>query len=220
MGTPELHFSVLETKLAEYAAGQPPPLHASRWGRRFFWGTVLGILWLSAAPLLLSPSLALSIVLAVGAVVEIVGTTGLAILHLRELLPAVRNRRGKFAQLLDREFVFYREIVTWLRSHDAANLVSHLAYVRSRRDMMRRKLSLFVGGMERLGILPLLVAMYLQIHNFTTWPPPLTRGEVLAIWMLTLVYGVGWWAAGATLRMDLYEQLLVDAVEGETGGRR
>lgn len=218
MNAPRLYFATLESKLAEVSAGEPPPLHVSRWERRFFWGTVLGILWLSTAPMLLSPSFALYIVLAAGMVIEIAGIIGLAILQAREILPAACNRRGKFAQRLDREFVMYREVVSWLRSHDLADLMSQLAFVRSRRDMMRRKLGLFAGGIERLGVLPLLVALYLQVHNFTTWPPQFTRAEIGAIWALVLAYGVGWLAAVVALRLDLYEQLLADAVDGANEG--
>lgn len=214
MNTPGLYFATLETKLAAAAAGEPPALYASGWGRLFFWGMVAGMLWTSAAPALLSPSFALNIVLVVGLVIEIVGIIGVAILQARETLPAVRNRRATFAQQLDREFEMYRAVVSWLRSHDLADLTSRLAYVRSRRDMLRRKLGLFAGSIERLGVLPLLVVVYLQVHNFTTWPPQFRVAELLAIWALVLAYGVGWFAAVAALRLDLYEQLLADAVEG------
>jgi hypothetical protein len=219
MNAPGLYFVTLEAKLAEVAAGELPPLHASPWGRRFFWGMVGGMLWTSAAPALLSPSFALNIVLVVGLLIEIVGIIGVAILQLRETLPTLRNRRATFAQRLDREFEMYREVVLWLRSHDRSDLTSRLVYVRSRRDMLRRKLGLFAGGIERLGVLPLLVVVYLQVHNFTTWPPQLTRVEIGAIWALVVAYGVGWWAAGAALRLDLYEQLIADAVEHEKGVR-
>lgn len=206
-------FGVIEAKLTEFAAGEAPPLHASRWGRWFFWAMVLGILWCSAAPMLLPASFALNVIIAVGVVIETVGIIGFGILQIREILPALRNHRGNFAHRLDREFVMFREIVSWLRCHDVAELVAHLSFVRARRDMLGRRLGLFAGSMERLGVLPLLVALYLQIPHVTTWPPEITRVEVLAIWVLTLAYGVGWWAAGVTLRLDLYEQLLSAAVD-------
>lgn len=217
MNTPGLYFATLETKLAEVSAGEPPPLHVSRWGLRFLCATIFGMLLITAAPNVWSPSWTLTIVVAAGMVIEIAGIIGLAILQAREILPAVRNRHGKFAQRLDREFEMYRAVVSWLRSHDLADLTSRLAYVRSRRDMLRRKLGLFAGSIERLGVLPLLVVVYLQVHNFTTWPPQFRVAELLAIWALVLAYGVGWFAAVATLRLDLYEQLLADAVERVNG---
>ena len=84
MNTPGLYLATLETKLAAAAAGEPQPLYASRWGRRFFWGMVAGMLWTSAAPALLSPSFTLNIVLVVGLVIEVVGIIGVAILQVRE----------------------------------------------------------------------------------------------------------------------------------------
>jgi hypothetical protein len=171
MNKPELHLAVLEAKLTEYVAGLQGQRRANWRNQGFFWAMVIGILLTTGVSTLSMPSWALLVVGATGLLIEIIGVIGIAgqmISQVRELLPLVRNQHGVFAHVLDREFVMYRDLVSWLQNHGVADLRAHLAYVRGRRDMMRRKLGLITGGSERLGVLPLLVALYLQARDLGT----------------------------------------------------
>ena len=72
-----------------------------------------------------------------------------------------------------------------------------------------------MGGVERLGILPLLLALYLQFKDWE-WGDWGMLAEVnliqgLLIWALVLVYLSGWRLVRLHARVESYERLLIEA---------
>jgi hypothetical protein len=81
---------------------------------------------------------------------------------------------------------------------------------------MTFRLGLLTGGVERLGVLPVLIALYFQFKDwkFGYWQ---ALGQVnlaggLLLWALLLLYLGGWWLIRLKLRLDTYEMLLAEAV--------
>jgi len=112
------------------------------------------------------------------------------------------------------DYARYRQLIEWLRGYPSTTLRDGLGYVRRRSETMRRKLGLLSGGVERLGILPLVVALFLQVRSFT-WSGSVNYLELIAAAFLVILYGASWWSVLTGLRLDLYQSVLSDALGDE-----
>lgn len=86
---------------------------------------------------------------------------------------------------------------------------------------MTHRTGVFMGGIERLGVLPVLLALYLQFKDWE-WGDWAMLAEVnlvqgLMILALLLAYLLGWYFVGLNARMDAYEQVLAEASERDQG---
>lgn len=126
-----------------------------------------------------------------------------------------RRSRKVYAQQLDHDFVLYRSYVAELRKFPERERASRLRYIRDRRQVMTYRLGLFAGGLEKLGVIPLLIALYLQFKDWQwgDWEAFAQVGLVqgLLIWALFLCYAAGWHVIGLRSRIDAYELLLAEA---------
>lgn len=137
-------------------------------------------------------------------------------LSLRRHWRSFRHPTRSFARELDADFVHYRRLVAALRRYPAAPLEARLRYLRVRRQSMQQGLALFTGGLERLGILPVIGVLYLQFRDWR-WGDWARLAEVnlvqaLLIWALLLVYLAGWHLVVVHRRTAVYEALLAEAV--------
>lgn len=114
----------------------------------------------------------------------------------------------------------YRRFVEWLHAYGPDELSRKLQYIRDRRSSMTFRLGLLTGGVERLGVLPVLIALYFQFKDwrFGDWQ---ALGQVnlaggLLLWALLLLYLGGWWLIRLKLRLDTYEMLLTEAIRGSS----
>ena len=120
--------------------------------------------------------------------------------------------RRHFAEELDGDYVRYRECITWLDAFPDNDVGCRLRYVRDRKSTMSYRLGLFTGGIERLGILPLLAALYLQFRGwqFGDWSA-LDQVNLLGgllLWALLLGYAASWYVIGLKNRLDAYDFVL------------
>jgi len=67
---------------------------------------------------------------------------------------------------LDADYVGYRQLVDWLCSFPPQEVARRQRYLRDRKATLGYRLGLFTGGMERLGVLPVLVVLYLQFKDW------------------------------------------------------
>ncbi|HAU80139.1 MAG TPA: hypothetical protein DCW96_05630 [Stenotrophomonas sp.] len=84
---------------------------------------------------------------------------------------------------------------------------------------MNERMGLVFGGMQHLGIFPVLVALYLQFRNWTwgDWAAAFDVNPVagLIIWMMVVLYVAGWMLIGLRTRLDTYVSLLETALQRE-----
>jgi hypothetical protein len=130
--------------------------------------------------------------------------------------PSFRHPKRELARDLDHDFKLWSGYASELRSFPASQRQKMLRYVRDRRQTMAYRTGLVMGGVERLGILPLLLALYLQFKDWE-WGDWGMLAEVnliqgLLIWALVLVYLGGWRLVRLHARVEGYEQLLVESV--------
>lgn len=187
-----------------------------------FWigwaGAGFGLVAASTAPRWFSAESVLPYAKA-GLLIEITGfAVALALMFTREL-PKLWRARRQHAEEMEVDFKKYREIVAWLRSYPLDVRQRRHRFVRSLKNNMTYRLGLATGGVERLGIFPVLVALYFQFKDWE-WGNWAALGEVnlvggLLIWAMVLLYGLGWMLVGLKVRLDTYESLLEESLQSE-----
>ncbi|MBA2237110.1 MAG: hypothetical protein H0W24_00180 [Lysobacter sp.] len=121
----------------------------------------------------------------------------------------LKNPARTFAGELDADYNKYSDLLAWLRRFPPEDLHRRLRYVRGRRDWMSVRFGLLAGGMDRLGVLPVAVALYIQ---FKDGIGPISFSQGLLAGILFLLYALSWFVAGLKLRLDLYVRLMEDAL--------
>lgn len=154
-----------------------------------------------------------------GVVVELAGFTLFLVLFLKREWRSFRNSKRDYAIELDRDFVKYVGYVRQLREYPRNQRDRLLRYIQARRKVMHSRMSLVTGGMERLGVMPLLAALYLQFKDWRLgdWA---ALGEVtfvqgfLAVALL-VIYMASWALILLYSRTESYELLLLEAAAQE-----
>lgn len=169
-------------------------------------GMLLGMLFANATGLLFAK---------IGLWVEISGFgLSLLLMGVREW-KNFRHARKAYASQLDHDYVLYQDFVAELRKFPMKDRESRLRYIRDRRQVMTHRLGVFTGGIEKLGVIPLLLGLYLQFKDWR-WGDWDALAQVnlvqgLLIWALFLCYAAGWHLVALRSRIDSYELLLAEA---------
>ena len=127
------------------------------------------------------------------------------------LLREVRHHREGFIQQFDHDVEQFRELAHRLACYPRQVLEMQARYARHGHDRLGSRMVMMLGGMERLGILPLLLSAIVVLRNssdLTAAPPWLVVLAIMAAWM----WIVGWWGAEFRRRLQLYEFLLEEAL--------
>lgn len=211
--TDRLGFGRIETMLRSVPV--TPGEKAGRWERGSFLIGLVAI-GLAIAAGLIVPGAAGAVLVLACVVVELAALSVTAWLCLRRHWPSFRHPTRTFAHELDADFVHHRRLVAALRRFPTAQLEARLRYLRARRQSMQHGLSLFTGGLERLGILPVVGVLYLQFRDWRwgDWArlADVNLVQALLIWALLLVYVSGWQLVVVHRRTAVYEALLAEAV--------
>jgi len=212
-----LTFAWLYAAVQEYAAvsHQSRP---SRVERAAFWvamcTAVLGLL-VSAAKTTIPSQVALWLVVVLFAF-EVCGIVVAGFLMLRREIPAVLRARERHAGEMDDDFAKWKELVGRLRHFPSEERESRLRFVMTLRQNMGERMGLLYGGIQRLGIFPVLVALYLQFRNWTwgDWSGAFDVNMVagLLIWFMVFLYAAGWLLVGLRTRLDSYVSLLEESL--------
>lgn len=128
----------------------------------------------------------------------------------------LKRQHREFARDLDSAYPRYRGLIDALHEFPATDLGDHLRYVRDRKTTFMHRYGLIIGGTEKLGVLPLVALLYLQLKDwsFNSWSDALSHIHLigrLLLWMLLLVYLLAWWGIRLKGRLDAYEMLLAEA---------
>jgi len=152
---------------------------------------------------------------ATGLAVELTGFAVSAALQIKRELPGFRRPYSVHAEQMEQEFHQYQSIVAALRAFPLEQRRQRETFIRDRRTNMHERLGLFTGGMEKLGIMPVLLALYLQFKDWR-WGDWSTLGKITAVqsvlaFLLLLSYALSWHLIRLRVRVQTYEQLLVEA---------
>jgi hypothetical protein len=212
-----LDFERMDEMIDAYAAATKGSLPGRAERYAFVIGVVGTVLALVTSVL---SSQYLSVWWAVGGVaVELAGFTVFLALFLKREWRSFRNSRRDYAIELDRDFGKYMGYVRKLRNYPRNQRDRLLRYIHARRKVMHSRMGLVTGGMERLGVIPLLAALYLQFKDWRLgdWA---ALGKVtfiqgfLAVSLL-VIYVASWGLILLYSRTEAYELLLIEAAEQE-----
>ena len=119
--------------------------------------------------------------------------------------------RAELVSQLDHDSPHFRTILAWLCERPAATLEEHQRVARLSLGQMSAKIGMFTGGLERLGVLPVLVSAYLFIRNWRELMD-MPYWQLFLGFGLILFYFTMMVANLKRIRLQLYEVLLTEAL--------
>mgnify|MGYP000864590122 CR=1 FL=1 len=125
--------------------------------------------------------------------------------------------RIKLVEQSDHDLAQFRGLRTWLQTFPRAELEEHRDFARFAHERLGSKLVLLMGGIERAGILPVLVAGFFLLREVdglgieSLADVPLWQGVLAPFLVIT------WWIGVIAVRMRLthalYVMVLTDALK-------
>lgn len=217
----ELTFSWLHAKVAGYVAHSLTP-RPSPWERYALWVALgaagVGLLAAALSPQVLAPRPA-AVALRACLVVELAAFAVYLGLMIARELPQFRKPRLTHAAEMDSDFAYWQGMVNELRLFPRRQREAKLRFASALRMRMNERMGLLYGGIQRLGIFPVLIALYLQFRTWKwgDWAAAFDVNLVagLLIWMMVLLYAAGWLLIGLRTRLDTYVHLLESALQEE-----
>lgn len=219
-----LSFAALDQRLRDVPDGPAGGLNTPRWLKVLhiiaFAGAVLGLApyflakWLGPAPWMVyaaKSGLVIVYAAALPGILRNCGVIGLQFWHWR---------KEQVCQL-DHDRTYFDHMLDWLAEFPAAELAKAECVVRMHLGQLTAKIGFLAGGIERLGILPVLASMFLFVRQ---WKDLLAMPAWQVILGASLVglYVIVTLATLMRIRLQLYLALLLEAEkrkEAKTGGR-
>jgi hypothetical protein len=130
------------------------------------------------------------------------------------VLPSFAAGRREFADLMDFDLHEYEKLITWLRGFPKDRLDAMARFATHRNERLRERYPLVFGGIEKLGTLPVVTALFLQFKDLQ-WPPHMTWIEFILGTALVGLYWAGLAFTSVRYRAQLFEMLLKRAIETE-----
>lgn len=170
-------------------------------------GSLIGVVLANEAGLL---------VVRAGLVIEVTAFLAASALFVIRKWGAIRESHRSFAMECDIDFKLYQELVRWLRQFSTESREKRLRYLNQRRERMGQRLDIFSGGLNKLGVLPVIAVLYYQFKDweFGDWQ---SLSEVnmlggLLLWMLLLSYLAVWALVRLRFRLDAYALALEESL--------
>lgn len=208
-----LGFDALNRKFEEYVSKTDDP-GPGPWERRSFWVALIAAAIGLIGGSLLSGNAALYVA-GSGVLIELVGMLISIALMLRREIPRLRRGRAIYAADLERDYVLYNDMLSWLDEFPKSEVSARLRYISTRKRLMTFRTGLALGGLERLGVLPVLVALYFQFRDWEwgDWASlaSVNLVEGLLIFAILLLYAMGWHLISLRVRLDSLEALLTES---------
>lgn len=209
-------FDALDRRLNELPDGPSAVMNTPRWILPFnlagWIGVLLGLLP-SALIHFLTPALWMVWMTRAGLGLAIVGFAPGFIRSLVVLGISFWHWRPDQARQLDHDFGQYRELRDWLCRFSVPSCLEALRFARRGRERLASKLGLIAGSLEKVGILPMAVAVILQLKAFGGELGDVPLWQAVLAMFLVVIYAIGFLGALMRVRLELYEMILVDSLE-------
>jgi hypothetical protein len=212
MEAPVLTFVSLDEHieaLPEHPSHQIMPARRVRWGNAVVAVSGISTLLLAKLP---SHSLWVAAAMLVLALLEI-GALGVVIAaQLPSLKLTLAHQRREYAETLDFDMPHHERLISWLRSFPPERLTAMSTFACHRLERFRSKLPVMAGGIEKLGILPVLAAIVVQFKD-VHWPPQASWMQIALFAGLMVFYWLCMLMLSLRFRLELYDALLRKALE-------
>ena len=212
MESPKLTFAALDARieaLPVFPSDAAIVPTKAKWG--FCAAAAGGLFALLCVKVLPSNSIYTLVLASIGLTVEIAGVMMAAASQIPKKWPTFANERRDFAEQLDFNLPHHLVLVEWLRTFPLDQRETLSEFVSHRHERMKEKLPMFTGSIEKLGALPIVIALYLQFKDMH-WPPHPSWVEIFLIFVLVLGYWLSMLLVSIRLRLQLYETLLSKAL--------
>ncbi|WP_266160427.1 hypothetical protein [Dyella silvatica] len=181
----------------------------TKWG--FAMAALGGALGLLSVKVLPNNQLYTLVLAGVFVAVELIGVIVIAVSQLPRKWPTFTEARRELAEELDLDLPNHAALIHWLGTFPRDQLETLSDYVSYRRDRMQERLPLLTGSIEKLGALPIVIALYLQFKDMR-WPPHPSWTEIFLIFALLLSYGASLLQISVRFRLQRYDALLKKAL--------
>lgn len=212
---PELTFAYLEAEIEKLPEGPISVFNQqSQWSR---WSAVIGVLGVLMA---LMPSLLIHwlepawwmVKLArIGLVITIAGFLPGFVRNIWVFIREIRHHRRGLIEQFDHDTKEIRGLAKRLAIYPRETLERQRRFARMGYDRLGSRLVMMLGGIERLGLFPLLLSLFVLLRN---WQDLLALPSWLAMLavMVAVLWVIGWLGAEFRRRLQLYEFLLDEAL--------
>ncbi|WP_114240586.1 hypothetical protein [Dyella sp. C9] len=213
-----LTFAALNARvdaLPDHESLSITPTARQRWG--YIVGFGAGFIALLAANLLPSSKLT-SIIVTTMMVVEIAGLVFALLPRRPWKLPGFASERRDFADQLDFDLHHHEDLTAWLSTFPRERLEAMAQYASQRHERLKDKHPLVSGGIEKLGALPIAVALFLQFKDFH-WPPHPTWPEFILGFAIIGLYWSALLVVSIRFRAQHFATLLAQAAATAQGAK-
>lgn len=212
MESPKLTFAALDARieaLPEYPSDAAIFPRKAKWG---FCAAAVGALFaLLCVKLLPSNAVYTAVLACIGVAVEFAGVIVAGASQIPKKWPTFVSERRDTAERLDFDLPHHLALVEWLRTFPLDQRKTLSEFASHRHERMKEKLPMFTGSIEKLGALPIVIALYLQFKDMH-WPPHPSWVEIFLIFTLVVGYWLSVLLINIRLRLQLYETLLGKAL--------
>ncbi|MFC5525310.1 hypothetical protein ACFPPA_06095 [Rhodanobacter ginsengisoli] len=212
MESPTLTFAALDARieaLPEYPPDQSILPKKAKWGVTL--GAAGALLALLSVKLLPNHAIYTAVLVAAGLLMEAIGVVLAIVSQIPKRWPTLTRERRDFAEQLDFDLPGHLALLEWLRTFPLDQRKTLCEFVSHRHERMKEKLPMLTGSIEKLGALPIVIALYLQFKDMH-WPPHPSWLGIFLILALVLGYWLSVMQISVRLRLQLYETLLGKAL--------
>jgi hypothetical protein len=205
--SPKLTFAALNARidaLPEFPEDSPVFPKKTKQGFAF---ATAGALFSLLCVKLLPSTIYTAILGSLGMAVELVGVVVAILPMVPRKWPTFAHERHSFAEQLDFDLPHHMALVDWLRTFPFEQRKVLGEFVVYRHARMKERLPMLTGSIEKLGLLPIIIALYLQFKDMR-WPPHPSWVEIFLIFTLVLGYWLSVLQISVRLRLQLYETLI------------
>lgn len=211
---PELTFTQLDAEIEALPEGPVASLNQPAWTR---WWTIAGVagMVVGLSPTLLlqwmEPAWWMVTVAQLGLVVTVVGFAPGFVRNVWVLARESRRHRRGLIEQFDHDTLQFRELSERLSAYPRDVLERQRRFARMGHERLGSRLVMMLGGIERLGLLPLLLSLFIVLRN---WQDLLALPFWLAFLaaMAAILWLLGWAGAEFRRRLQLYEFILDEAL--------
>ena len=208
----KLSFAALDAqieKLPQHPSHSTVISKKARWG--FAIGLGAGMLGLLAAKLLPSNQVYTVVIAGSFLIIELVGMGVALASQIPTSWPTFASARREAADELDFDLPHHQSLIHWLQDFPRDQLETLSSFISYRHERMREKLPLLTGSIEKLGALPIFIALFIQFKDLH-WPPQPSWLEIVLIFGLILGYWVSLLQISVRFRLQAYDMLLKNAL--------
>lgn len=119
--------------------------------------------------------------------------------------------KQSWAAQMDHDQQQFLVLVEWLSGFPAERLQALNQFATHCQQVLDGKLGLLVGRVEKLGILPVMVSLFLLLRNINDLTS-IPLWQIVAALFLPVTWLIGWLTASMRLRMRVYTFLISEAL--------